>query len=100
MFIRCLVFGTVKGVGALALGGVILWQVVEHCSPAKGIAYVHVAKSKVNVMIDDETYWVETSWQAPIVCELRPGRHMCGCSRANTSFLNRNSPSTLARSLS
>ena len=76
MLIRSLVFGMVKGIGALALGGAILWQVVEHCGPAKGIAYVHVAKAKVNVTVDDETYWVETAWETPIVCELRPGRHV------------------------
>jgi len=74
--IRSLVFGMVKGIGALAIGGAILWQVVEHCGPAKCVAYVHVAKSQVNVTVDDETYWVETLWETPIVCELRPGRHI------------------------
>jgi hypothetical protein len=74
--IRSIVLGIVKGVVALALGGAILWEVVEHCGPAKGIAYVHVAKSQVNVTVDDETYWVETLWDTPIVCTLHPGRHM------------------------
>jgi hypothetical protein len=73
--IRNLMSGMVKGIGALVLGGVILWQVVEHCGPAKGIAYVHVAKPQVNVTVDDETYWVESLWDTPIVCELGPGRH-------------------------
>jgi len=76
MLIRSFVFGMVKGIGALALGGVILWQVIQHCDSTKGIAYVHVRKSQVNVTVDDETYWVETLWDTPIVCELRPGRHM------------------------
>jgi hypothetical protein len=76
VLIRSVVFGMVKGVGALALGGAILWQVTEHCGPANGIAYVHVAKSKVNVTVDDQTYWVEKQWEPPIVCELRPGRHV------------------------
>ena len=71
MLIRSIVLGIVKGVVALALGGAILWEVVEHCGPAKGIAYVHVAKSQVNVTVDDETYWVESLWETPIVCELR-----------------------------
>jgi hypothetical protein len=74
--IRSLVFGMVKAIAVLALGGVILSQVVEHCGARKGIAYVHVSKSQVNVTVDDETYWVETLWQTPIVCELRPGRHV------------------------
>jgi hypothetical protein len=73
--IRNLVSGIVKGIGALVLGGAILWQVVEHCGPTKGIAYVHVAKPQVNVTVDDETYWVETLWETPIVCELEPGSH-------------------------
>ena len=76
MLIRSIVLGIVKGVVALALGGAILWEVVEHCGPAKGIAYVHVAKSQVNVTVDDEAYWIETLWDTPIVCSLRPGRHM------------------------
>jgi hypothetical protein len=74
--IRGIVFGMVKGVAALALGGAILWQVAEHSGALKGIAYVHVAKAQVDVTIDDRAYWVETLWETPIVCELRPGRHM------------------------
>jgi hypothetical protein len=74
--IRSLALLIVKGIGALALGGAILWQVTEHCGALKGIAYVHVAHPQVNVTVDDETYWVETLWDTPIVCELRPGRHM------------------------
>ncbi len=76
MLIRSLLVMIVKGIGALALGGAILWQVTEHCGSRKGIAYVHVSKQQVHVTVDDETYWVETLWDTPIVCELRPGHHM------------------------
>jgi hypothetical protein len=76
LLIRGLLVMIVKGIGALALGCVILWQVTEHCGSRKGVAYVHVAKPQVNVTVDDETYWVETLWETPIVCELRPGRHI------------------------
>jgi hypothetical protein len=76
MLIRGLLVMIAKGIAALALGGTILWQVVEHCGPAKGVAYVHVGKSEVNVTVDNETYWVEKQWDTAIVCELRPGRHV------------------------
>jgi hypothetical protein len=73
---KSLAIGTVKGLGALALGGSILWQVVNQCGSIKGVAYVHVATPEVDVTIDDQRYRVETSWESPIVCELRPGRHL------------------------
>jgi hypothetical protein len=66
----------IKGLSALALGGAILWQVHSHCGPMKGIAYVHVGTPGVDVTVDDQTYRVETAWECPIVCELRPGRHL------------------------
>ncbi len=89
-----------QGSRGLALGGAILWQVVEHCGPAKGIAYVHVVKTQVNVTVDEETYWVETLWDSPIVCELRRAATFCGCFRADVCLMNRNSRSTRARKLS
>jgi hypothetical protein len=75
IWIRRIVFGLVKGVAALALGGAILWQVAEHCGSLKGVAYIHVSNSQVDVTVDDESYRIETLWDTPIVCELRPGRH-------------------------
>jgi hypothetical protein len=73
---KSLAVGTIKGLSALALGGAIIWQVHDHCGVVKCVAYVHVAAPEVDVTVDDQTYWVETSWECPIVCELRPGRHL------------------------
>ena len=73
MLIRSIVSRDGQGSRVLALGGVILWQVVEHCGPAKGIAYVHVVKSQVNVTVDDETYWVETLWDTSDRLRAAPG---------------------------
>jgi hypothetical protein len=73
---KSLVVGTVKGLSALALGGVILWQVHDHCGAMKAVAYVHVVTPEVDVTVDRQTYRVETLWDSPIVCELRPGRHL------------------------
>jgi hypothetical protein len=53
----------------------ILWQVAERCGATDGQAIVHVALPQVYVTVDDAMYWVESSWEAPIVCALRPGRH-------------------------
>lgn len=71
-----LAVGTIKGLSALALGGAILWQVHDHCGTMKAVAYVHVVIPAVDVTVDRQTYRVETLWDSPIVCELRPGRHL------------------------
>jgi hypothetical protein len=76
IWVRSLLFKFANGIGAIALGCAILWQIAEHCGPAKGIAYVHVGNPQVKVTVDDQSYWVETLWDSPIVCEVRPGRHI------------------------
>jgi hypothetical protein len=72
---KSLAMGTIKGLGAFALGGAILWQVTNNCGSTKGMAYVHVVTPGVDVTVDDQRYRVETLWESPIVCELGPGRH-------------------------
>jgi hypothetical protein len=81
ILIRNVLFAALKGVGALGLGGVILWQVAERSGSHKGIAYVHVSMGDVDVMVDDAEYHVESLWQTPIVCELGPGNHTVRMSR-------------------
>jgi hypothetical protein len=78
---RTFQFATVKTFAALVLGGVFLWQVGAHSGPPNGIAYVHVTTPEVDVMVDDETYHVKTLWDSPIVCELRPGKHVLRMTR-------------------
>jgi hypothetical protein len=57
------------------MGGATLWWVVAHSGPLRGQVIVHVSMSRVHVLVDDESHWVKRAWGAPIVCELRPGRH-------------------------
>jgi hypothetical protein len=73
--IRSVILAITKGIGSLSLGGVILWQVAVHSGFQNGIAYVHVLTPNVEILVDDVEYHVETLWETPIVCELRPGRH-------------------------
>jgi hypothetical protein len=73
---RSLVFATVKGMGALALGGAILWQVAERAGVGQGVAYIHVYTADVDVTVDEMSYHVNSLWETPIVCELGPGRHV------------------------
>jgi hypothetical protein len=75
MSIQRLSVALIKRLGAAMLGGLVLWQVAGHSGPGTGQAIVHVAMPKVEITVGDETYWVETAWERPIVCELRPGRH-------------------------
>jgi hypothetical protein len=79
--VRSLQFATIKTVAVVFLGGAILWQVGAYSGPPKGIAYVHVTTPQVEVMVDDQTYQVRTIWDSPIVCELRPGRHVLRMTR-------------------
>ena len=80
-FVRTFQFATVTTFAALVLGGVVLWQVSAHSGPPNGIAYVHVTTPEVDVMVDDETYHVKKLLDSPIVCELRPGKHMLRMTR-------------------
>ena len=75
MLIQTLCVALAKRVGALLLGGVILWQVSVHSGPTKGQAVVHVSVPKVEVTVDQARHWIETLWDTPIVCDLHPGRH-------------------------
>jgi hypothetical protein len=77
-----------KFAAVLLLAGGILWGVAEHSgqhsgqsSLEQGIAYVHVAASDVDVIVDGLEYHVTSAWDGPIVCELRPGKHMLRMSR-------------------
>ena len=75
MLIQTLCMALAKRVGALLLGAVILWEVSVHCGATQGRAIVHVSTPKVEVAVDGARYRIETLWDTPIVCDLRPGRH-------------------------
>ena len=74
--IRATVFAMMKGLGTIGLGAVILWQVAIHSRPQNGVAYVHVVVPNVEIIVDDVEYHIETLQESPLVCDLRPGRHM------------------------
>ncbi len=75
MLIQALCMAQAKRAGAVVLGGAILWQVSLRCGAMTGQAVVHVSMPNVVIAVDDATYWVETLWETPIVCDLPPGRH-------------------------
>jgi hypothetical protein len=75
MLIQTLCFSLARRAAAAVLGGVVLWQVAEHCGSTSSRAIVHVSNADVDVTIDDARYHVEAPWEAPIVCVLRPGSH-------------------------
>ncbi len=65
-----------KPTGALLLGGVILWHVALHSERPECRAIVHITTFPADVAVDEARYRVESLDQTPIVCELRPGRHV------------------------
>jgi hypothetical protein len=78
---RSILWGIFKTVGALLLGGTVLWGVALHSGPPNAKVYVHVAQGYGDLMIDDAMYHVRTMWESPVVCELEPGRHVFRMSR-------------------
>jgi hypothetical protein len=76
MSLPSIILSISKRVGALLLGGVILWQVVEHSGPTSATAIIHVATTPSEIAVDEDTYHVESIFMTPLVCEVRPGRHM------------------------
>jgi hypothetical protein len=79
--IRSLALASSKAVGAVVLGGAIIWEVALHSGPPRGTVYVHVSQGNGDVTVDDATYHVRTLWESPIVCELEPGRHVVKMAR-------------------
>lgn len=75
MFVQTLCLTLAKRVGAFLLGAIVLWHVAEHCGATRGRAIVHVAVPRVDLMVDEVRYSVDSLWETPIVCDLRPGRH-------------------------
>jgi hypothetical protein len=70
--IRSLMFVIGKGIGAIGLGCLILWQVVVHIGPQHGVAYVHVSTPNVDVTVDDVVYRVDTLWGNPRCVRVKP----------------------------
>jgi hypothetical protein len=64
-----------KPVGAVLLGGVVLWNVADHAVSSKGQAIVHVSTLPADLMVDQAVFRVVDWGRTPIVCDLRPGRH-------------------------
>jgi hypothetical protein len=67
--------GISKCLAAISLGAVILWETAENCTPATSEVVVHVCEGNAEVLIDDQSFWVDAPLATPIVCELRTGWH-------------------------
>jgi hypothetical protein len=66
-----------KRLGAICLAFVILWHLTAHGAPTRGKVMVHLKSAdKALVLIDQRSYPVESGAQAPVVCDLAPGRHV------------------------
>jgi hypothetical protein len=64
-----------KPVGAVLLGGVILWHVADRAVGSKGQAIVHVSTLPADLVVDQAVVRVVDWGRTPVVFELRPGRH-------------------------
>lgn len=72
-----------RRVAGLALGVVVLWQVAEHAGSSRGRTIVHVSCYPADLVVDRNVYHVDSPEQTPIICDLRPGRHVARMIRDN-----------------
>ena len=70
-----LLTGVAKCLGALILSVVVLWQTADNAGFVESEICIHVAADDVEVLVDDESYWIKSRFKEVIVCRLRPGRH-------------------------
>jgi hypothetical protein len=75
MMLQTIAYTLGKPVGAVILGGAVLWQVARHSGPSNGRALVHVSTTPVELAVDCAVYRVESLDDSPVACELKPGRH-------------------------
>jgi hypothetical protein len=76
IMINTLLTGVAKSVGALLLALVVLWPTAETAGTTDCEAVIHVMDPQIQVVIDEQVYCLEAGTSGPIVCQLRPGRHL------------------------
>lgn len=64
-----------KGLGGAILAGSTLGWIAEHSGPARVEVVVHVTEPDVEVGVGGRTFRIKGRAEAPLVCELSPGRH-------------------------
>jgi hypothetical protein len=70
-----LLTGVAKCLGALILSVVVLWPTADNSGSAESEVVIHVAANDVEVLVDEDAYWIKTALKDVIVCRLRPGKH-------------------------
>src|SRR4051812_34962481 len=70
-----LLTGIAKCLGALILSVAVLWQTADNAGCAESEVCIHVAADDVDVLVDEEAFWIKSRLQEVIVWRLRPGRH-------------------------
>jgi len=70
-----LLTGVAKCLGGLILSVVVLWQTADSVGFVESEVFIQVATDDVEVLVDDESYWIKSRLNEVIVCRLRPGQH-------------------------
>ena len=73
---KSLLTGLAKCLGALLLALVVLWPTVKDVGTEDSEVVVQVMEKHVQILIDDQIYWVDEENERPIVCQIQPGRHV------------------------
>jgi hypothetical protein len=68
--------GLGRVLGASCLMGAVCWKTAEVAAPLESEVIVHVTQNGVEVTIDEQIYLLADQHAGPIVCHLRPGRHL------------------------
>jgi hypothetical protein len=75
MFIRLSLIELGRRLGAVVLGGTLIWQVIERTGPRNCEAVVHFAEPGLIVLVDGWRCEEGADLSAPVAWPLRPGAH-------------------------
>ena len=75
-----------RRVAALAIGGLILWQVADKAGPQCGEVVVHIAEPGVEVYVDGSLLAYQADVLQPIQETMRSGRHTLTMKRGKTTL--------------
>jgi len=74
--------GLAKFAGAVVVGIAVCWEAVDQAGPEYSEVVIHVNECDVHISVDDLDFRVDSVADWPVVCNVRPGRHLLRMTRS------------------